>query len=252
MHNSMYDEYTLKFPYLKSMFEYYKSVDKCVSVSKQTMQLNVNNISSKFDIDLSKFDYCDNLQNPELLLLRAEEALSVEDKDLFDTFDNDKLFISVGRLSIEKDHKKLINSFSKFLLIYPASRLLIIGDGPLKHQLTKQISDLNLEDKVFLLGIRTNPFPLIRRADCFVLSSNHEGQPMTLLEAMILKKPIIATDITGSRSVLESRPGHLVENTEEGLLQGMIDFVGEKLEFGNFDYQSYQENALYMFYYKAC
>lgn len=252
MHNSMYDEYTLKFPYLKSMFRYYKSVDKCISVSKQTMQLNIENISSQFDISLDKFDYCDNLQNPESLLLQAEEVLSIEDKELFDTFDNDKLFITVGRLSIEKDHKKLINSFLKFLLFYPASRLVIIGDGPLKHELAKQISDLNLEDRVLLLGIRTNPFALIKRADCFILSSNHEGQPMTLLEAMILEKPIIATDITGSRSVLEDRPGHLVENTEEGLLQGMIDFVEGKLVFGSFDYESYQSNAIQMFYSNVC
>ena len=111
---------------------------------------------------------------------------------------------------------------------------------------------MNFENRVFLLGIRTNPFALIKRADCFVLSSNHEGQPMTLLEAMILKKPVIATDITGSRSVLEGRPGHLVENSEEGLIQGMNDFVEGELTFGSFDYASYQSNALDMFYHKAC
>lgn len=252
MHNSMYEEYTLKFPYLKSIFGYYQSIDKCISVSKQTMQLNINNISKQFDVNLDKFDYCDNLQNPASLLLQAEESLSIEDEGLFDTFDDDKLFITVGRLSIEKDHKKLINSFSRFLSFYPKSRLIIIGDGPLKHELTKEISDLNLENRVFLLGIRTNPFALIKRADCFVLSSNHEGQPMTLLEAMILKKPVIATDITGSRSVLEDRPGHLVENTEEGLFQGMSDFIEGKLDFGSFDYESYQENALQMFNSKVC
>lgn len=252
MHNSMYEEYTLKFPYLKSIFGYYQSIDKCISVSKQTMQLNINNISKQFDVNLDKFDYCDNLQNPASLLLQAEESLSVEDEGLFDTFDDDKLFITVGRLSIEKDHKKLINSFSRFLSFYPKSRLIIIGDGPLKHELTKEISNLNLENRVFLLGIRTNPFALIKRADCFVLSSNHEGQPMTLLEAMILKKPIIATNIIGSRSVLEDRPGHLVENSEEGLLQGMSDFIEGKLDFGSFDYESYQENALQMFNSKVC
>ncbi|MGT8959708.1 glycosyltransferase [Escherichia coli] len=65
----------------------------------------------------------------------------------------------------------------------------------------------------------SNPFPLLKRADCFVLSSNHEGQPMVLFEAMILDKPIISTDITGSRSALEGRSGVLVENSVDVSLQ---------------------------------
>ncbi len=252
MHSTMYEEYSQKFPYLKSMFGYYKLVDKCISVSKQTMQLNIDNISNQFDVSLDKFDYCDNLQNPKLLILKAKENLRADDKKLFDTFGKDIVFVTIGRLSIEKDHKKLINSFYRFLNCYPDARLVIIGDGPLKNQLISQVNELKLDRRVFLLGIRDNPFPLVNRSDCFVLSSNHEGQPMTLLEAMILEKPIIATDITGSRSVLEGRPGHLVENTEEGLVQGMSDFIEGKLDVGSFDYESYQENALNMFYSKIC
>lgn len=97
----------------------------------------------------------------------------------------------------------------------------------LKIDLQRQIITLGLEKSVHLLGRISNPFPLLKRADCFVLSSNHEGQPMVLFEAMILDKPIISTDITGSRSALEGRSGVLVENSVDGLFNGMRDFIWE-------------------------
>ncbi|HAL9276739.1 TPA: glycosyltransferase, partial [Escherichia coli] len=115
----------------------------------------------------------------------------------------------------------------------------------------RQIITLGLEKSVHLLGRISNPFPLLKRADCFVLSSNHEGQPMVLFEAMILDKPIISTDITGSRSALEGRSGVLVENSVDGLFNGMRDFILGRLEFKHFDIESYQKNALSMFYEKC-
>ena len=74
---------------------------------------------------------------------------------------------------------------------------------------------------------------------------------MVLFEAMILKKPIIFTDIVGSRSEIEGRSGHLVENSEGGLTKGMLDFLDGKLTFPEFDITDYQKNALEMFYRKV-
>ncbi len=72
---------------------------------------------------------------------------------------------------------------------------------------------------------------------------------MTLFEAMIFEKPIIATDIVGNRSVLEGRSGHLVENSEAGLAQIMLDYLEGKYDHDSkFDYHEYEQNALNMFY----
>lgn len=75
---------------------------------------------------------------------------------------------------------------------------------------------------------------------------------MVLLEALILGKPIVATDIVGNRSVLEGRPGLLVPNSEDGLVDGMKKFLDGKVTSKEFDYQEYQKNALEMFYTKVC
>lgn len=246
MHNSMEEEYRLKYPYLKSIFGYDSMVDKIVSVSELTMELNKSKLANRFNIPLYKFDYCNNLQQPELIIERANDELLSVDKEYFSNGGN--VFLTIGRLSIEKDHAKLIKSFANVLKVYPNSRLLIVGDGPLKIMLTQLIQELNLGENVHLLGLRANPFPLLKNADCFVLPSNHEGQPMTLFEAMILEKMIIATDIVGSRSALEGRSGHLVENSIEGLTAGLIDFIEGRLPLIKYDINEYQKDAINRFY----
>ena len=75
---------------------------------------------------------------------------------------------------------------------------------------------------------------------------------MTFFEAMILKKTIINTDIAGNRSVLEGRSGYLVENSEDGLVQGMLSFLETKYKNNDmFVYEEYNQNALKMFYEKV-
>ncbi|WP_241155870.1 glycosyltransferase [Neisseria yangbaofengii] len=210
------------------------------------MQRNQSNLARPFNIPPEKFDYTDNLQQPEQTRSLAAEPLLPEDEQYFQG--TGKVFITIGRLSMEKDHAKLINSFAQIAADYPDSRLLIVGDGALRHALSQQIAELKLENQVHLLGLRSNPFPLLKKADCFVLSSNHEGQPMTLFEAMILEKMIIATDIVGSRGVLENRSGYLVENSVTGLAQGLGDFLAGKLPLTTYDIEDYQQKAINHFY----
>ncbi len=250
MHNSMEEEYRLKYPYLKSIFGYCALSDQVISVSKATMELNRDRLSDIFCIAKDKFEYANNLLQPALTIKRSLEPLSNDDQKYF--LGKNKVFLTIGRLSVEKDHAKLIRSFAELLKAYPDPILLIIGDGPLRLELEQLITELRLGDSVFLLGVRENPFPLLRQADCFLLSSNHEGQPMTLLEAMILKKMIISTDIVGSRSAIEGRSGYLVDNSVEGLTQGMIDFLEGKFKLVEYDIGAYQDEALEKFYKLQC
>lgn len=250
-HNDKNSEWRLKYPSLENTFNTYPMFDKLISVSKQTMNLNIENLQDSFNLDVSKFSYCDNAQDPLAIINKSKEIITLEDEKYFNSKDS-IVFINMARLSPEKDQEKLIKSFSKLVMDYPKAKLLILGDGPLKHYLSSLVSKLGLSSNVFLLGIRFNPFPYLKRADCFVLSSNYEGQPMTLLEAMILEKPVISTDIIGSRSALENRPGYLVDNSEQGLYLGMKDFIEGKLHFERFDYETYQTQALEMFYTRVC
>src|SRR5699024_11074410 len=96
-----------------------------------------------------------------------------------------------------------------------------------------------------------NPFALMKKCDCFVLSSHYEGQPMVLLEAMTLGMKVIATDIVANRTVLENgKYGLLVEDSVKGLEKGM-HFVFDHedgVAMEQFDYEKYNNRAMNSFY----
>lgn len=118
----------------------------------------------------------------------------------------------------------------------------------MRFDLEALIEEMQLIGRVHILGYRKNPYNYLKAADCFVLSSNHEGQPMTLLESLILEKPIVATDIVGNRSVMHDRGGLLVENSIQGLKDGMEKFIEGTVTVIPFDGYSYNKAALGQFY----
>jgi len=106
--------------------------------------------------------------------------------------------ITVGRLDDGKNHQLLINAIKDI-----DANLYIIGDGVLRKNLSNQIKELGLEERVFLLGKQKNPYKYISKADAFVFASNREGFPNVLIEALSCELPVISTDCqSGPREIL--------------------------------------------------
>ena len=83
--------------------------------------------------------------------------------------------------------------------------MLLIGYGPKKNKIINFIKDNNLKDNVCVLKFKKNPFPYLKLADIFVLSSKYEGLPNVLLEALVLKKYIISSNCpTGPKEILDN------------------------------------------------
>ncbi|EEP3502540.1 glycosyltransferase, partial [Campylobacter coli] len=158
-----------------------------------------------------------------------------------------KIFITIGRLSPEKNHIGLIQAFCKFHQNYSKTRLIILGDGPLKEELQEYIRKNDLGDCIFMLGIKSNPYPYLKKADCFVLSSLHEGQPIVLLESLVLSKPIVATNILGNKSVLKNFGGILVEKDIEDIVSGLNSFMEGHADVIEFDSKKYNKEILNKF-----
>lgn len=244
-HNDKYKEWKGRFPYLEGVFNSYKFYDKIVSVSQKTMENNILNLSDEFNLPKNKFEFCNNTIDIKQIISSADEIVEME--DVFAEFKGTK-FINIGRMSHEKDQLKLIEAFSEVHKKNKDTRLFILGDGPLKQDLIELIKKLSLEKGVFLLGQKQNPFAYLKQADIFVLSSNHEGQPMVLLESLTLGTPIIATDIVGNRSILGDKYGLLVENNKQGLINGMNEYLENGPKLDSFDPFAYQKDALEKFY----
>ena len=242
LHNDMMQERLKRFAYLEGIFQSYSGYDKLVSVSETMSKVNAENLARVTKRD--KFDFATNLIDFDKILQRADEGL---DPQLDAWIGTRRCLVTLGRLSPEKDHAKLIAAFRTAASGLPDVCLVIAGDGPLESRLQRTIEDCGLAEKVKLAGMIANPFPLLKRADCFVLSSNHEGQPMVLLESLVLGKPIVATDIDGNRGALGEDRGLLVENSVDGLARGISLFLAGMVRPSTFDYIEYNKRSLEKF-----
>jgi len=247
-HNDMHSEWKVRFPYLKRIFLTYQFYDSIISVSGPTMELNKNNLSHPFGLNQDSFKYCINSIVPSYIRKQALDKAVLDDNPWFQVGSHVN-FITIGRLSPEKDHQKMFKAIAEIKDDFPDIRLTVLGEGPLRNKLQLLVKELGLQNIVSMPGNVPNPFPFLAASDCFLLSSNHEGQPMVLLESMTLKKPIISTNITGSKSALEGGNfGYLVNNNVEGLENGLRMFLEGMLEFDKFNAEKYVEKAMTMFY----
>ncbi len=162
-----------------------------------------------------------------------------------------KRIVSVGRFSPEKGHRRLIDAFVRVWQENPASYLIIIGgnqrDG-LYGQLCDYVSALPCRDHIVLILTMSNPFPLIKACDGFILSSFYEGFGLVLAEADILGLPVVSTDITGPRRFMQAHGGVLVENSEAGLEDGLRRLLNGQIPKLHIDYDAYNREAVEEFY----
>ena len=129
-----------------------------------------------------------------------------------------KAIVTVGRLHPQKNQKLLINAFARIADKLSDYTLEIYGDGGLKDELQRQIDDCGLHDRAFLNGTSSSIHSLIYDASLFVLSSDYEGMPNTLLEAMALGIPCISTDCRpgGARALIDNgKDGYIVPAGDE-------------------------------------
>lgn len=112
---------------------------------------------------------------------------------------------TVGRLMPVKGFEYLIEAFAQFCRRHGLrkSKLVIVGDGPLRTVLEQSAESQGITDHVMFLGVRTDVYNVMSVFDVFALSSLHEGVPMVLLEAMALGVPIVASRVGGIPEILE-------------------------------------------------
>ncbi|MGB4136210.1 MAG: glycosyltransferase, partial [Microbacterium sp.] len=143
----------------------------------------------------------------------------------------DKEIVSFGRLVPQKRFDVLVDAFEQFHQQRPGYRLMIFGEGDLRDTLQRQIDERGLSDTATLAGFRDDVHERIRNAAMYVLSSEVEGLPNAMLEAMALGIPSICTDCApgGARETIEEfGSGVLVPlNDPTALSDAMVALVDE-------------------------
>lgn len=125
--------------------------------------------------------------------------------------------VTCGRLEKQKNHEMLIDSFDLVLTSYPDARLLIYGEGSLRDELQNLIDSKGLSNNITLCGNTDNVPKVLSKAEIFVLSSNYEGMPNSLMEALAVGVPCISTDCPCGG------PKMLIDNNYNGILISIGD-----------------------------
>ncbi|MGE7693582.1 glycosyltransferase [Lysinibacillus sp. NPDC094177] len=136
-------------------------------------------------------------------------------------------FITTGRMQHVKNHNLMINAFSDVAKKYDNVMLTILGDGELRLDIEKQIKELGLEEKVILKGVVSNVAEELNKADVYIMTSNYEGLPLSVLEAMASGLPIVTTKAGGVIDIVkQNQNGLLVDvGNREQLTKEMSKLV---------------------------
>src|SRR5712692_291793 len=141
--------------------------------------------------------------------------------------ENDVLFACVARFAPQKNHALLLKAFAQGPASDPKAHLVLVGDGSLREQLQQQARNLGLAGQVHFLGVRTDIPDVLGAMDVFVLSSDWEGNPLSVVEAMASGLPIVSTAAGGVPELMENgKEGFLLQVGDlRGLSDCMIDLL---------------------------
>ncbi|MDO6542475.1 glycosyltransferase family 4 protein [Photobacterium sanguinicancri] len=145
--------------------------------------------------------------------------------DELELSENTIVILHVAELNKNKNHDVMLKALSMFKAKFPYCKVhyLIVGEGMKKHDLEVQIESLDLMEHVSLLGRRNDIPKLLSACDIVTLSSIREGLPRCILEAMCVKKPIIASNIRGCNDLLSTGAGILVNEKSSELWADAIE-----------------------------
>ncbi|WP_289139695.1 glycosyltransferase [uncultured Brevibacillus sp.] len=189
-------------------------------------------------------------------VVRIYNPLDVEtvkrEASLFHPFSHDGkklVIVAAGRLTYQKGFDLLLQAFGKVRSVHENAQLYILGEGPLLVELTQLAEELGITDYVTFAGFQKNPYPYLKHADLFVLSSRWEGFPNILLEAIASGSRVVATRCpSGPDEILEEgRYGVLVKSDcVDSLADGMLTALNKETVFDSGMQKARQYSAPYI------
>ena len=187
-------------------------IDRAVAVSEETRQ----NLIRYLSIPANKIQVIPNgVEAPQV---PPDDDLA-ELRREFGAGPGDLLVVVIARLEAQKAIHRMIDAARIVHERLPHVRFLVVGGGNLEGQLREMIRDRNLEEVFHLAGWRLDATALLAAADVFALSSNWEGLPMSLLEAIALSKPAVCPNVGDvGKAILDGESGCLVKPNDAAAL----------------------------------
>ncbi len=136
-----------------------------------------------------------------------------------------RIFITVSRLAQKKNLERFLRAFSHVHSAYPNAGLVIVGDGELRERLETFVASKGLASSVTFLNFREDIPTLLKTADIYAIPSLREGLPRSLIEAMAVGKPVLASRINGHEEVVsDPEHGRLVDASDVDDIAAAIEY----------------------------
>ena len=167
---------------------------------------------------------CNNMINYKKIIEKSTEKIEINKDEIF-------TFLNVSRHE-EKSKKitRLLEVAKRLKAEGKIFRILLVGDGEDTEKYKEIVINNKLEDVICFLGAKKNPYPYFNIADSIVLTSEYEGYPVIVIEALTLNKPIIVTDVSDMKKDLDGKYGIVVEKNVESLYSAMKKMLTNKYE----------------------
>ena len=207
----------------KEIKKTYNNIDKVICVSKDAR----DNFCLKYDIPKNKTEVIYNFIDEKTILKKSKE---------FNVNNDVFTFVNVAKMRDQKRQDRLVKSAIYLKEKGYKFKIQLIGDGPNLDKIKNMVMENEVDDVVEVLGLQVNPYPYIKAADFFVLSSYMEGYGIVIKEALLLRKKIITTDVVGPREILENgRYGIIVPNDDDSLKYEMESILKNKTKYDKLD-----------------
>lgn len=212
----------------------YNKFKNIIFVSKEGKDTFV----SVFPDAKNKTIVCNNIINNQQIIELADKEIELKKEEII-------TFLNVGRHDErQKRLSKLIEAAEKLKKDGLKFRILFVGDGQDCNSYKEMVKKKKLEETIIFLGKKKNPYPYYKISDCVVLTSDYEGYPVVFLESMILKKPIITTNVSDFEQI-QSKYGIVTSKDVNDIYIAMKNFIQNGFQLKEeFDYQKYNEKTI--------
>ena len=199
--------------------QYYDKVNHIVPVSQKLLELLVKECPWTRE----KVSCIYDIVNPGLIQKLSAE--SIPEDALFDDGIN---IVTVGRLCKQKNYFLAIDAARTLKDKDLRFKWFFVGSGEMRAALENRIKEQNLEQNVFLLGLKENPYSYMAKADIYVQTSSFEGFGLTVAEAKILHKPIVSTNFDVVKDqIVDGKNGLIAEMTPESVAGRILELVND-------------------------
>ena len=216
-HGAMRKEYHDRYGYKKS--------EKVIAVSDNIAQKH-KSYRKKY---ANKIITINNVIDIDSIIEKSKETI---EEGLFP--ENKFNIVSCGRLSPVKGLNFAVEAIAKLVEEgYTDINWYIVGGGPIEKKIKEQIATLKMENHIFMLGMKNNPYPYMKKCDLFIQPSFFEGYSLSIMEAKILGTPILATYAAAGSQIENGVDGFLCETNEESVYENILRLYKNREELEN-------------------